>query len=188
MIGLDPAVALAVRLFGAVLFALAAVHKLRRPRRFRAALAGYRLLPRPLLGVAARALAALELAVAGAFLAAPAPAAGGLGAGLLGLYSAAIAWALRTGEGPADCGCGPGERPVPLRPALLARNALLAGVLGLLLLPDTGRSLTPVDGATVAGGALALALLHAAGEELLALPRSAAAGRPPPAAGAEARP
>jgi len=170
VIGLDPALGLAIRLFGALLFGLAALHKLRRPTRFRAALAGYRLLPPERVATAARALPAVELAVAGALLVAPGPVAGGLGLGLLALYSAAIARALRAGPAPGDCGCGPGGRPVPLRPALLTRNALCAAGLALLLLPETGRPLTPLDAATAFGGALTLALLHAAVEELLALP------------------
>ncbi|MGH7291189.1 MAG: MauE/DoxX family redox-associated membrane protein, partial [Myxococcota bacterium] len=65
---LDPALGLALRGGLALLLGTAAWHKLRDLGAFRDALAGYRLLPDGLVGVAALVLVAAELASACALL------------------------------------------------------------------------------------------------------------------------
>lgn len=166
---MDPAVAVTLRLAGALLFAAAALHKLRDVRAFREALAGYRLLPAAALGPAALALPAAEAATALALCSgsgATAGAAGGVA--LLALYAGAIAVNLGRGRRSIDCGCGgPGGRR-PIAPGLVWRNAALAALLAASALPAAPRAWTWLDGVTVAGGVVTLALLYAALDVLLA--------------------
>lgn len=165
----DPIVQLTLQGAASILFLAAAAHKLRAPLEFRAALAGYRILPERVLGAAAVALGAGELAVAIAVLfPATSAAACATGAGLLLLYAAGMAWNLHRGRASIDCGCGgPGGRR-PLHPALVLRNAWLAGGLLLAALPARPRSVTALE---VVDGVLAIAaigLLYAAADVALA--------------------
>jgi hypothetical protein len=157
---LDPALALTLRAALALLLLGAAFAKLRRFAAFRAAVAGYRLLPERGVGAAALGLLAAELSL-GAMLLMPtlgAPAALGAAALLL-LYAGAMAVNLARGRRDVDCGCtGPGARR-PIGWELVARNLLLAGVaLGAAL-----------DGVSVVAGAAVLALLYATLDASLAL-------------------
>jgi hypothetical protein len=164
---LDPALLAALRGALALLWLGSARHKLAHPARFRAALAGYRLLPERALRAAAAAVIALELGLALALLA---PATGAVAAlasaALLSLYALVIAVGLLRGRRGVDCGCG--ARPLPLGPQLLARNAGLIALALAAALPATGRGLGWLDAVTIAGGAGALAALHAAIEAALA--------------------
>ena len=166
---LDPVVGMALRAGFALLFAASAWHKLRDLAGFRAALAGYRLLPTRALAAAALGLAALELAIGAACLApALAPTACSAGAGLLTLYSLAIACNLARGRRDIDCGCGgPGGRR-PLGTTLVLRNLALVALLLLASLPAGPRALTWLDAATGVGLLATLALLHAACDVALA--------------------
>jgi hypothetical protein len=169
---LDPALACVLRAALAVVLAGAAVHKLRDPAAFRAALAAYRLLPAPAVTPAAALLVAAELAAAGALLGAlrhePLRVAALGGAALLGLYGAAIAVNLRRGRRHIDCGCaGPGARR-PIHEALVARNAVLAALALGAALPAGGRALGALDALTVPAGTAALLLVYASSERLLA--------------------
>jgi uncharacterized membrane protein YphA (DoxX/SURF4 family) len=159
---LDPALALTLRAALALLLLGAAFAKLRRFAAFRAAVAGYRLLPERGVGAAALGLLAAELSL-GAMLLMPtlgAPAALGAAALLL-LYAGAMAVNLARGRRDVDCGCtGPGARR-PIGWELVARNLLLAGVaLGAALW---------LDGVSVVAGAAVLALLYATLDASLAL-------------------
>jgi len=88
-----------------LLFLSAALHKLRGPAEFRAALGGYGLLPTAALGIAGTGLAALELALGVALLIpATGGVAGAVGAALMLLYAAGMAWNLRRGRAHIDCG------------------------------------------------------------------------------------
>jgi hypothetical protein len=160
-LALDPALLAALRCALALLWLGAAHHKLNDPERFRAALAGYRLLPASALAAAAAGVAWLELALALALLIPAAGSAAALvSAWLLGLYALAIAAGLLRGRRGIDCGCG--ARPQPLGPHLLARNALLVGIALAAALPASGRELGWLDAITIAGGAGTLAALYAA--------------------------
>jgi hypothetical protein len=163
----DPAVAWILRLCLALLLAGAALAKLRDPGGFARALAGYRMLPAAALAPAARALPALELALAAGLLVLPgrgAPAS----AALFALYAAAIAWNLARGRRHIDCGCGgPGGR-LPIQPALVARNLALVGAALAAGAAPSGRPLALLDGFTVVAGATALALLWASLDVALA--------------------
>ncbi len=164
---LDPALLAALRCALALLWLGSARHKLRDPARFRAALAGYRLLPAPTVRAAAAGAVAFELARALALLAPVAGAAAALGsAALLALYALAITGGLLRGRRGIDCGCG--ARPQPLGPHLLARNTVLIALALTAALPASGRALTAIDAASIAGGAGALAALYAAIDALLA--------------------
>ncbi|MCC6847057.1 MAG: methylamine utilization protein MauE [Deltaproteobacteria bacterium] len=149
---LDPVVTLAVRAAFALLFAVAAWHKLRDRAGFRAVLAAYRVLPERVVPAAGVAVAALEgtlatawLAPGAASVAAPATAA------LLAVYALAIGVNLARGRRTIDCGCGVGGAAQPVGEGLVARNALLAAGALATLRPTTPRALVWIDAATVAG-------------------------------------
>ena len=166
---LDPAARAVLRLALAWLFARAAAHKLRDLRGFRAALADYRLVPEALLAPAAAAVAGLEAALAAWLLvpaAGPAPAL--TAAALLCAYTTAIAVNLARGRRHIACGCAGPAALAPLHEALLARNAGLVGLALAAALPAAARPLEPIDAASVAGGAAALALLLVAAEIAIA--------------------
>ncbi|MBW2274238.1 MAG: methylamine utilization protein MauE [Deltaproteobacteria bacterium] len=187
MSGADPVFAWLARIALALLFAGAALHKLRDLGAFAATLRDYRILPlrirpRAVTKAAALALAALELGSAAALLLPAADPVGPLAAlALLILYSAAIALNLARGRRHIDCGClGPGHRQ-PLAPWLLARNAAIAlGPLLLLLLDAAPRPVSWIDGISLAGGVAILALLWNAVHQLgAAQPALPAAGSSP---------
>jgi hypothetical protein len=166
---LDPAARAVLRLALAWLFARAAAHKLRDLRGFRAALADYRLLPEALLAPAAAAVAGAEATLAAWLLA---PGAGSVpalaAASLLLVYTAAIAVNLARGRRHIACGCAGPAAAAPLHEALLVRNAGLVALALAAALPAVPRTLEPIDAASVAGGAAALALLLAAAEVAIA--------------------
>jgi len=158
---LDPALHALARLLLAGVLLAAAAHKLRDPARFRAALAGYALLPRSAERPAAAAMAAGELALGVLLLVPGSGAAPALGAAaLLALYAGAIGVNLARGRRAIDCGCG--ARPQPLGAGLLLRNALLVALALAAALPAGARALALADAVTLACGAAALWLLHAA--------------------------
>jgi hypothetical protein len=163
---LDPVFALVARLALALLFASAAAHKLRDLDAFRAALAGYRLVPERALGAAAFALVALELVAAAGLVASRAF--GVLALALLAAYTAAIAVNLARGRREIDCGCfGPAARQ-PLSGALLLRNATLLGAAALACAPVAGRALSWIDAFSIAGGVSFAALAFASQNALIA--------------------
>jgi hypothetical protein len=169
--GLDPVAAGVLRGGLALLLLSAAHHKLHRAAAFRAALAGYGLLPeRAVPGVAA-ALAGAEAAVGAALLvpgtgAPPALAA----AALLALYGLAMLAALARGRRGIDCGCfGPaGPQARALGPGLVARNAFLVAAALAAALPANPRPLSWIDAVTLAGAVATLGCVWAATELSLA--------------------
>ena len=166
---LDPAARALLRLALAWLFARAAAHKLRDLAGFRAALADYRLLPEALLAPAGAAVAGTEAVVAVWLLVPAAGAAPALAAAaLLCVYTAAVAVNLARGRRHIACGCAGPAANAPLHEALLARNALLVGLALAAALPALPRPLEPIDAASVAGGAAALALILRAAEVAIA--------------------
>jgi methylamine utilization protein MauE len=173
-VNVDPALQGVLRGGLVLLFASAAFHKLRAPREFAATLADYRLLPGALAPAAAAALAGAEVVLAAALAAQRfEPEAPLAAAGLLALYSLAIAANLARGRREIDCGClGPAGRQ-PLSGWLLARNGLLVAACLALAAPRAARSLHSVDGVTVAGGVAVLALLWSAAHRLGAPPAGA---------------
>src|SRR5205814_5598890 len=122
-----PAADLTLRTAFALLFAVAASHKVRDPARFRATLADYRLLPAPFVWPAAMLTIGAELAVAVVLFVSSWRALGPLtAAALLCVYAVAMAINLARGRRHLDCGCaGPAHRQ-PISGGLVVRNALLA--------------------------------------------------------------
>lgn len=88
----------------------------------------------------------------------------GLAALLLLVYGAAMAWHRSRGRA-IDCGCG--GAPIPVSWVLVARNALLVVVALAAGAPMSGRAMTMLDFAAVAGALLLGALLYAALHEVL---------------------
>lgn len=154
----------------ALVFLASAWGKARHPRWFAGALREYRLLPEVALWPVALAVPALEAAAALGLLAAPLrPLAAALALVLLGVFSAALGLNLARGRRDIDCGCwGPAARPGALSGWLLARNAALAVLAAVLLMPPAGRDLVWVDFLTVGLGTVALLFVFGAIDRLIA--------------------
>jgi hypothetical protein len=161
---IDPALALVVRLAGALLLGGAAWHKLRDRESFRAALADYRLLPARLVPAAAALVTATELALALGLLATPRAAFGA--AALLAGYALAIGVNLLRGRRHIDCGCGGAAQP--LSAWLVGRNLVLAAAFAAGAGAPSARTLGMLDAFSVAGSLAALALLWRAMDVALA--------------------
>lgn len=150
----------------AILFASAAVHKIRHAARFQAQLAEYRLLPGALVAAAGWLLAVSEAAIAAALLwPTLRPWAGASAAAVLIAYAAAIGVNLLRGRSYIDCGCG--DTAVLLSPWLLLRNAVLAAGAGMLMLPVSDRVLSWADLAIAIVSLPALLVAYRAVEQLL---------------------
>jgi hypothetical protein len=166
---MDPVIDATLRVALWLLFLVAAGHKVRDLRRFRATLAAYRLLPGGLTGPAAMLVIGAEVAVAAALVAPPRRAWGPLAAAaLLAVYGGAIAVNLARGRRHIDCGCsGPGVRRA-ISGWMVVRNGALAGAALAALAPVRVRPLVWVDGLTVVGATAVLGALHASLERMLA--------------------
>jgi hypothetical protein len=168
---IDPALDLALRAGLALLLATGALAKLRDPRGFADAVAGYRLLPAGLAAPAAAAFVACELALAAAlFVPALRVFAALWVAGLLALYGFAIAVNLARGRRDIDCGCGGPWGRQALSEALVLRNALLAAAALATALPLVPRAFGWLDALTVFGAVASTSLLYVAANGLLARP------------------
>lgn len=170
-VSLDPAVTWSLGLSLGLMLGLAAAHKFRSLSRFCATLAGYRLVPAVLLAPVAALVIATEI---GAALLVVAPAGRSLGgllvAGLMVIYSGAIAANLLRGRARIDCGClgaGTSER---IAWWMVGRNLLVAGIGLAVRLPAGARPLEGLDWLTVIGTVTAAAILFAAASRLAALP------------------
>jgi len=173
---IDPVPASVLVLALAALWIASGVHKLRDPAGFAGALAAYGLLPQWAVGIVARALPLIEIAVAlGLLLHVSREAAALVSTLLLGLYTLAIAVNLWRGRRELDCGCFGFGRGSTISMTLLWRNAGLGlASLAAGLLPRGERALDWIDLFTVTAGVVAAALLYAAVEGL-----AGAAGRLP---------
>jgi hypothetical protein len=161
---MDPVFHVTLRVLLALLFGLAAAHKLRDPGAFRTTFAAYRLAPAwcaPAV-IGAELLVVVALGMPGAF--------GPLAAALVLLaYAAAIGINLARGRPDIDCGCsGPAARR-PIGWPLVARNVGLAVLASAGLAAVTPRTLVWVDAFTVIAATLAAAALYAAADRMLAL-------------------
>lgn len=141
---IDPLITIVIATSLAILFLLAARHKLSAPDRFEAQLAAYRLVPDRMLTPVARLMPWIEIAVAlGMLFAVSRPVAGLMAATLLAVYALAMAVNLLRGRSKIDCGCG--DTPQPLSVWLLLRNAVLASGAVLLVAPVATRPLGALD-------------------------------------------
>ncbi|MGH8132210.1 MAG: MauE/DoxX family redox-associated membrane protein [Steroidobacteraceae bacterium] len=173
---IDPAVgALLVGCF-ALLFASAALHKLRGFARFGAVLRAYQVLPEGAARLAG-VVPVLELSVAVGLLAgAPRTFATLAGAVLLVCYAGAIALNLGRGRRDLACGCGGADQERPIAPWMVWRNCGLALLLAAQLTSWTGRPLLATDALTIGAGMAAAALLYMSLDRLFGrvTPRTAA--------------
>jgi hypothetical protein len=117
-VGIVPAAVLAAT------FGLAAVSKLRRPRRWRSVVDAHGL-PRPVAAAAAAVVPMAEGAVTALVVAGAVPAGAALAVGLLVAFSAALLRLRRRSGGRVPCGCFGRTRSRDVR-FLLARNAALS--------------------------------------------------------------
>jgi hypothetical protein len=172
---LDPAVAALLAGCLALLFASAALHKLRDLPNFAQVLEAYAILPQGLGERLAWTMPLAELALAAGMLFAPTRAAAGLAAALvLGAYAGAIAVNLKRGRTALACGCGGANEHRPIARWMLWRNLSLAALACLAAVPLTTRALTATDFLTVTAGIATAALLYASLERILGqlLPRT----------------
>lgn len=152
----------------ALLFASAALHKVRNPAHFTEVLRAYRVLPEGAVRGAPLVPAAELLVAAGLLPGATRFAAGLGGAALLATYAAAIAVNLARGRRDLACGCGGPDDARPIAPWMVARNLMLALLLLVsTLVPWNTRPLLPVDALTVGGGVMVATLLYVSLDQLL---------------------
>ena len=165
---LDPAIGYLIIAGTALLFASAAVHKLRSLARFTEIFAAYEVLPDALSRRLAWAIPCVEFGVSTSLLWPVTRNAAVLAAiALLIAYAAGIGVNLRRGRFDLDCGCGAARDRRVIAPWMLWRNLLLAGFLGITLVPWSGRSLDLTDVPTFVGGLLVSLVLYAAVDRLL---------------------
>lgn len=158
--------------FFALLWGVAASHKMLSWRVFAQQLADYRLLPDGLAASAAVLLPLLEAALAASWLyPAGRPLAATMSALLLAAYAGGMAYNLRRGRDTIACGCG-GDDGQVIRWALVWRNLALAAVAVAAwpLAPSNApvRAMGWVDWLSVDAGALALLGIYAALNQILA--------------------
>lgn len=163
---IDPAFNTFVAAAFTVLFAVAAVHKVRARAAFVATIAEYRIVPRGLLQPAGALLIVLEVALAvGLLWPATRVASAVLGASLLLVYGIAIGVNVLRGRRDIDCGCSFQHRPIG--PWMVVRNVALAVVLLVLTLPLADRTLTAGDITSIVAALIVAALLYASLDLLL---------------------
>lgn len=166
---MDPVMPLVVVLSLALLWIVAAVHKLRGFAVFLIILADYRLIPRRAIHACAVAVVAFELGLGFGLLI---PAARSLAlagsALLLVTYAGAIALNVVRGRRFIDCGCMGPVGHQPLSGWLVARNLSLALLALAAMLPSQGRALVWFDAVTVVAAIGSAALLYIATNRLIA--------------------
>jgi Methylamine utilisation protein MauE len=167
----DPAIAALIVSCAALLFAAAAIHKLRDLRRFDEIFAAYGLMrPAARLGMS-RLVPVLEAAVAGGLLFdLSRRRAAAVGIVLLLGYATAIAVNLARGRRDLACGCGGPDDRRPIAPWMAWRNVTVAVLLAIPTLPWGARPLTPTDAVTIGFGTATIALLYHCLNRLSATP------------------
>lgn len=168
---IDPLVGRAIGTAFALLWLLAAWHKVSAGERFVAALGEYRLLPAPWTRPVARLLPLVEAVLGLGWLTGLAP--GWIApftTALLGAYAVAIAVNLGRGRVHIGCGCGLGGWSADdqtLSWWLVARNLVLGAVAMVVLLPASQRGLGPLDWATLVFALLASVVLYSGVSQIL---------------------
>ncbi|HEV7447809.1 MAG TPA: MauE/DoxX family redox-associated membrane protein [Steroidobacteraceae bacterium] len=165
---IDPAIAALVVACTALLFAAAAIHKLRDLRRFDEIFAAYGLLPLAARLRLSRAVPLLEAFVAvGLVLDVSRNAAARVGIVLLFAYAGAITVNLVRGRRELACGCGGPDDRRPIAPWMVWRNILFAIVLFPVMLPPGPRPLELTDMVTIGFGTATCALVYLCLDRLL---------------------
>ena len=159
--------ALAGRICAGLVFALAALDKMRHWRVLEGVIGNYRLLPSFLVKPAAYILPPVELALAAALLSGmmviPAAAAA---MALLLLFALAMAINIHRGRDFIDCGCHQSFLRQTLKPALVVRNLALTGLLALSL---SALPAAPAVAVGLAAG-MAMFLFYLIANTVMALP------------------
>jgi hypothetical protein len=174
----DPAIGALLLGCFALLFASAALPKLRSRAHFREVLRAYRVMPDRLAWLAPL-VPFFELGVALALLVPAARAGAALaGAALLLVYAVGIGVNLVRGRRDLACGCGGADEARRIAPWMVARNLLLASILAATLLPWQSRELLATDMLTVGAGMAVATLLYVSLDRLLGrvAPRTTALG------------
>lgn len=168
---IDPLLGRAIAMAFALLWLLAAWHKVSASERFVAALGEYQLLPMAWTRPVARLLPFFEAALGLAWLTGLAPGwIAALTAALLGAYALAIAVNLGRGRVHIGCGCGLGGASgddQPLSWWLVARNLSLGAVAMTAVLPASQRELGLLDGVTLVLALLASVALYSGASQIL---------------------
>jgi hypothetical protein len=153
--------------FTALVFARAAWHKLADFAEFTGFVADYRLVPDTQVKTAAAALVAVEVAIPVLLLVPATQATGAVLAVLMfGLYALAMGINIARGRTQVECGCG--GAPTLLSPALLVRNAVLAGIAALVLAAAGSLSLSLGDAAAAVALGFMLWVAFLLAEQVLA--------------------
>lgn len=133
---MDPVFKTTVILCLSVLFASAAVHKLKNCPLFREQLGAYGLVPEPLIGAVAISLALVELSLAAALLLPYMAVLALYGTALmLALYGLVMALAIGRGRAEIDCGCSGAEGSTSISYGLVIRNLALCTIALVAALP-----------------------------------------------------
>jgi hypothetical protein len=170
----DPAIAVAARLLGALVFAAAIGGKIEHRHELAGVVANYRLLPERLAAPVAWLLVGLECLAALSLISGVRLAAGtALAISLLGGFALAMAINLARGRREIDCGCFQSGLRQRLSAALVARNVILAICLTPLL-ATAGAGLRPLQWVDGLGAGLAAFALYQVLGELLSLRQSSA--------------
>jgi hypothetical protein len=158
---LDPVIGVLIVAAFALLFASAALHKLRHLARFDEVFSGYGLLPRVRGLRVSWAIPVLESGVAlGLLVSASRACAGAAGIVLLLGYAAAMAVNLRRGRRDIACGCGGPDERRPNAAWMAWRNLVLALLLGIALWPWRARALEFTDAMTIVFGLAAIVVVY----------------------------
>ena len=168
---LDPAMSWLLGLGIALLFGIAAGHKLADRERFLAVLGNYDLVPARLVPLAGMAIVAAEVGAALLLVLPPVRTPGAyLSVALLAAYALAIAINLLRGRTRIDCGCLGFGRHDRIAWTMVARNLVLIALALALLLPASPRRLVAFDVLSISASLAAIALLVATLVRLGALP------------------
>ena len=171
---IDPSVALACRVLGALVFATAAGAKVRHHRELAGVVANYHLLPEALAAPVAWLIVGLEILTAVSLVSAVGLAAGAaLAIALLCAFALAMGVNLARGRREIDCGCFQSGLRQRLSAGLIVRNLLLAAAM-IPLFGAAGPLSRPLQWADALGAGLAGYALYRSFGELLSLRQSSA--------------
>ncbi len=165
---IDPAVAILIVVCAALLFGVAAWHKLRDARLFEEIFAGYGVIRVRARWRISRLVPLIEAAVAAAVLFPPTrKLAVIVGALLLLMYAGVIALNLHRGRRDLACGCGGPDERRTIAPWMVGRNLVLTLALLASLLPWASRGLELTDAVTIGFGAMTAAVAYSCIDRLL---------------------
>jgi hypothetical protein len=163
---IDPLIVLILSASLALLFYMAARHKMSAPGQFKAQLAAYELVPEFMLPAVAKILPYIEMAVVFLILVPfSRPVAAVVAATLLTVYALSMAVNMLRGRADIDCGCG--GQPQLLSSWLLLRNGVLVAGCCLLLAPVSERAMTWADGSFLVLMTAVLAMVYLLVEQLV---------------------